>query len=45
MNWFEKAENSPKNTDAKLRWNQCARIIMSNKLEPQERSHDFDFIE
>ena len=45
MNCFEKAEDSPRSADAKLRWNQCARIIMSNKLAPQEKSFDFDFIE
>jgi hypothetical protein len=45
MGWFEKAENSHRRTDAKLRWNQCARIIMSNKLSRQEVSHDFDFLE
>lgn len=47
MDWFEKAEalSTADNDNAILRWNQCARIIMSNKLEPQERSHDFDYIE
>lgn len=43
MNWFEKAETfSPAgNDDAILRWNGCARIIMSNKLEPREMANDF----
>lgn len=45
MNCFEKAENSPRSTDAKLRWNECARIIMRNKLAQREKSYDFDFIE
>jgi hypothetical protein len=45
MKCFEKAENSPRSADAKLRWNQCARIIMRNKLAPREKSYDFDFIE
>ena len=36
MDWFEKAERMrpPGNDDALLRWNACARIIMSNKLTP-----------
>ena len=35
MTWFEKAEaiRPPGNDDSLLRWNACARIIMSNKLE------------
>jgi hypothetical protein len=47
MEWFEKAEavSSAKNDNAILRWNECARIIDSNKLAPQEKSHGFDFIE
>lgn len=47
MDCFEKAENlsSDKNDNALLRWNSCARIINSNKLAPQERSHDFDYLE
>src|ERR1700732_2274170 len=34
MTWFEKAEalRPPKNDDALLHWNTCARIIMGNKL-------------
>src|SRR2546423_2375247 len=34
MTWYEKAEaiRPPGNDDALLRWNACARIIMSNKL-------------
>ncbi|HEX8370249.1 MAG TPA: hypothetical protein VF604_17000 [Pyrinomonadaceae bacterium] len=43
MNWFEKAEaiRPPKNDDALLRWNGCARIVMRNKLEPREMDADF----
>jgi hypothetical protein len=43
MNWFEKAEaiRPPKNDDAILRWNGCARIVMRNKLEPREMDADF----
>ncbi|MEP6903213.1 MAG: hypothetical protein ABJA66_15800 [Actinomycetota bacterium] len=43
MNWFEKAEavRPTGNDDAILRWNGCARIIMSNKLEPREMANDF----
>jgi hypothetical protein len=43
MNWFEKAEaiRPPKNDDAILRWNGCARIITRNKLEPREMDADF----
>ena len=34
MNWYEQAERfrQPKNDDALLRWNTCARLIMSNQL-------------
>jgi hypothetical protein len=34
MSWFEKAEaiRPPKNDDALLHWNTCARIIMGNQL-------------
>jgi hypothetical protein len=37
MTWFEKAEalRPPKNDDALLRWNACARIIMQNRLTPR----------
>lgn len=37
MSWFEEAETlrPPKNDDAILRWNTCARIIMSNGLTPR----------
>jgi len=43
MNWFEKAEalHPPGNDDTILRWNGCARIIMSNKLEPRQMANDF----
>jgi hypothetical protein len=43
MNWFERAEaiRPEGNDDAILRWNGCARIIMSNKLEAREMYHDF----
>jgi hypothetical protein len=47
MEWFEKAESlsSEQDDNAILRYNHCLRIINSNGLAPQERSHDFDFIE
>jgi hypothetical protein len=37
MTWFEKAETlrPPKNDDALLHWNTCARIIMQNRLTPR----------
>ena len=37
MSWFEKAETlrPPKNDDAVLHWNTCARIIMRNQLVPR----------
>ena len=43
MNWFEKAEaiRPAGNEDTILRWNGCARIIMSNNLEPREMASDF----
>ncbi len=43
MDWFERAEaiRPAGNEDAILRWNGCARIIMSNKLEAKEMYHDF----
>jgi len=38
MSCYEKAETvrPPRNDDALLRWNTCARIIESNKLVPRE---------
>lgn len=43
MTWFEKAEviRPAENEDVILRWNGCARIIMSNKLQPHEIVSDF----
>jgi hypothetical protein len=37
MNWYEKAESlrPPKNDDALLHWNTCARLIMGNQLTPR----------
>ena len=37
MSWFEKAEalRPPKNDDALLHWNTCARMIMANGLTPR----------
>ena len=34
MSWYEQAERlrPPKNDDALLRWNTCARLILSNQL-------------
>ncbi|MDQ3130460.1 MAG: hypothetical protein M3Q99_06835 [Acidobacteriota bacterium] len=42
MDWFGKAETirPAGNDDVILRWNGCARIIMSNKLEPREMAAD-----
>jgi hypothetical protein len=41
MGWFEKAEmlHPPKNDDALLHWNTCARLIMRNQLtsRPEEK--------
>src|SRR6201987_1278181 len=41
MSWYEKAETlrPPKNDDALLHWNTCARMIMSNQLtaRPEEK--------
>ncbi len=43
MDWFEKAEliRPSGNDDVILRWNGCARIIMSNNLHPREMVSDF----
>ena len=43
MNWFEKAEaiRPAGNDDVILRWNGCARIIMSNNLKAREMANDF----
>ena len=40
MDWFEKAEElrRPGNDDPILRWNECARIIIANKLVPRNIS-------
>jgi tetratricopeptide (TPR) repeat protein len=37
MGWYEKAEmlRPPRNDDALLHWNVCARIIMGNQLTPR----------
>jgi hypothetical protein len=37
MGWYEKAEmlRPPRNDDALLHWNICARIIMGNQLTPR----------
>ena len=37
MTWYEKAETlrPPKNDDALLHWNTCARLIMGNQLTPR----------
>jgi len=37
MSWYEQAETlrPPRNEDAVLRWNTCARLIMSNQLMPR----------
>lgn len=43
MNWFEKAEaiRPAGNDEVILRWNGCARIIMTNKLAAREMADDF----
>ena len=43
MDWFGKAEaiRPAGNDDAILRWNGCARIIMSNNLKAREMANDF----
>jgi hypothetical protein len=43
MDWFERAEaiRPAGNDDAILRWNGCARVVMSNKLSPRETASDF----
>jgi hypothetical protein len=37
MSWYEQAEGirPPKNDDAILHWNTCARLIMGNQLTPR----------
>jgi hypothetical protein len=37
MNWYEHAETlrPPRNDDALLHWNTCARLIMGNQLTPR----------
>lgn len=37
MSWYEQAEmlRPPRNDDALLHWNACARIIMGNQLTPR----------
>ncbi len=42
MDWFEKAEEirPAENDDTILRWNECARIIIANKLEPRDWRED-----
>ena len=43
MKWFEEAEaiRPAGNDEAILRWNGCARAIMSNKLKAREMEADF----
>lgn len=42
MDWFEKAEELrlAGNDDPILRWNECARIIIANRLQPREPGDD-----
>ena len=37
MSWYEQAETlrPPRNDDALLHWNTCARLIMGNQLTPR----------
>lgn len=41
MRWYEKAEalRPPDNDDAILRWNACARVIVSHHLEAEPEEH------
>ena len=47
MDFFEKAESirPPKNDDAILRWNTCARIMIDNRLEPGREEPTEPFLE
>jgi len=47
MEWFEKAEaiRPSSNDDAILRWNSCARVIMSNNLVPRSEEYTEQFLE
>jgi len=47
MQWFEKAEavRPAGNDDAILRWNSCARVIMSNNLSPRSEEYAEHFLE
>ena len=47
MEWFEKAEaiRPTGNDDAILRWNSCARVIMSNNLAPRSEEYAEHFLE
>jgi hypothetical protein len=47
MEWFEKAEalRPAGNDDAILRWNSCARVIMSNNLVPRSEEYVEHFLE
>jgi len=47
MEWFEKAEaiRPAGNDDAILRWNSCARVIMSNNLGPRSEEYAEHFLE
>ena len=47
MDHFEKAEaiRPPDNDEAVLRWNTCARIIMSNNLGPRQEEPTEPFLE
>jgi hypothetical protein len=47
MEWFEKAEaiRPAGNDDAILRWNSCARVIMSNNLVPRSEEYAEHFLE
>ena len=42
MDWYERAEalRPPGNDDAVLRWNSCARAIVSERLEPASPSRE-----
>ena len=47
MEWFEKAEavRPSGNDDAILRWNSCARVIMSNNLSARSEEYAEQFLE
>ena len=41
MSWYEQAETlrPPRNDDALLNWNTCARLITANQLTPRTEEY------